>query len=313
MQFSIIIPTYNYAHFLSRAIDSCISQEGEDWEIIVVDDGSTDNTKDILEPYIVQQSYPIRYIIQNNLGPAAARNTGIRYANGNYLLFLDADDALLPYSLLKFRHSLHSYNGIDFLFGGYITIDNENHIKKHFAKQLSNNRSVNFSRFLRKKMGDIATGTALFHKKIFNTLRFPENIRNNEDIVLIAQVFALYHCASFPDPVLLVHRHEKSQRHNIDNIRSAGLAVVDCLFDPAILPENLMRLRQEFVSRVFLSRFRSLYLDGKDDEAKNMYSQAIRENPKHLLLFSYLRKYLRLQYKSLKKKMTSSIRVGPKL
>lgn len=302
MQFSIIIPTYNYAHFLSRAIDSCISQEGEDWEIIVVDDGSTDNTKDILEPYMIRRSYPIRYIMQNNLGPSAARNTGIRYANGNYLLFLDADDALLPCSLLKFRDSLSRHNNIDFLFGGYITIDSENHTKKHFAKRLSNDRSVNFSRFLRKKMGDIATGTALFHKKIFDNLRFPENIRNNEDVVLIAQVFALYHCASFPDPVLLVHRHENSQRHNIESIRSAGLAVVDCLFDPTILPENLMRLRQEFISRISLSRFRSLYLDGRDDEAKSMYQQAIRENPKHLFLLSYLRKYLRLQFKSLRQK-----------
>ena len=301
MQFSIIIPTYNYAHFLSRAIDSCISQEGEDWEIIVVDDGSTDNTKDILEPYIVRRAHPIRYIIQNNLGPSAARNTGIRYANGNYLLFLDADDALLPYSLLKFRNSLSCHNNIDFLFGGYITIDNDNNKKKHFAKRLSNDRSVNFSRFLRKKMGDIATGTALFHKKIFDTLRFPENIRNNEDIVLIAQVFALYRCASFPDPVLIVHRHEDSLRHNIESIRSAGVAAVDCLFDPKILPENMMRLRQEFISRIFLSRFRSLYLGGRDDEAIYMYRQAIRENPKHLLLFSYLRKYLRLQFKSLRR------------
>ena len=87
---SIIIPTYNHAHFISDAVNSCLEQTYPNIEIIVVDDGSTDNTQQVLEPYSSQ----IKYIYQKNAGPAAARNNGARASNGNYLLFLDSDDWL---------------------------------------------------------------------------------------------------------------------------------------------------------------------------------------------------------------------------
>lgn len=86
---SIIIPCYNHARFLSRAIDSVLGQTFSDWEVIVVDDGSTDNTHEVATQFADQR---VRYVHQENQGLSAARNTGILAAKGEYLAFLDADD-----------------------------------------------------------------------------------------------------------------------------------------------------------------------------------------------------------------------------
>jgi glycosyltransferase involved in cell wall biosynthesis len=88
---SVIIPCYNQGRFLAEAIDSVFAQQCPAHEIIVVDDGSTDQTA------AVARSYPsVRYVRQDNQGPGAARNRGLQVSSGEYLVFLDADDRLLP-------------------------------------------------------------------------------------------------------------------------------------------------------------------------------------------------------------------------
>src|SRR5690349_12444252 len=86
---SVIIPCYNHGKYLSRAIESVLSQTYRNVEIVVVDDGSADNTKEVTD------TFPhVLYVHQNNQGLSAARNTGINNSKGKYLLFLDADDWL---------------------------------------------------------------------------------------------------------------------------------------------------------------------------------------------------------------------------
>jgi len=92
---TVIIPTYNRGWTLRRAIDSVLAQTFRDFELIVVDDGSEDNTADILADY----GTDIRVIRQANAGVSAARNAGIRAAGGEYIAFLDSDDAWLPEKL----------------------------------------------------------------------------------------------------------------------------------------------------------------------------------------------------------------------
>ena len=89
---SIIIPSYNCELYIAEAIESVLQQQDCHYEIVIIDDGSTDNTKEVLEPY--QQK--IRYIPQQNQGVAAARNHGIAQARGELVAFLDADDYFMP-------------------------------------------------------------------------------------------------------------------------------------------------------------------------------------------------------------------------
>jgi glycosyltransferase involved in cell wall biosynthesis len=89
---TVVIPTYNYAHFVTEAVDSALAQTYPAVEVIVVDDGSTDDTRAVLSRY----GDRIRYIYQENGGLSAARNTGIRAAAGELVTFLDSDDAFHP-------------------------------------------------------------------------------------------------------------------------------------------------------------------------------------------------------------------------
>src|SRR5260370_39917329 len=88
---SIVIVCYNQARYLPEAIQSALAQTLGDIEVLVVDDGSTDNTRDVALSFSL-----VRYVHQGNQGLAAARNAGIRETTSPYLLFLDADDRLLP-------------------------------------------------------------------------------------------------------------------------------------------------------------------------------------------------------------------------
>lgn len=94
---SVVIPTYNSIKYLIVAIESVLNQTFQDFEILVIDDGSTDDTKETLKKYKNQ----VTYIYQENAGVAAARNNGINRAQGEYIAFLDADDYWVPTKLEK--------------------------------------------------------------------------------------------------------------------------------------------------------------------------------------------------------------------
>ena len=92
---SVIIPVYNRARYIKECLESALSQTCKDFEIILVDDGSTDNLKEVIEPYMSK----IRYIYKENGGAASARNAGLRNAGGEYIAWLDSDDKWLPFKL----------------------------------------------------------------------------------------------------------------------------------------------------------------------------------------------------------------------
>jgi len=97
---SVIIPTYNRADLLPRAIRSALTQTFKDFELIIVDDGSTDNTEALVKGFIKEDDR-IRYIYQKNQGESEARNTGLLNARGRYIAFLDSDDEWLPSKIEK--------------------------------------------------------------------------------------------------------------------------------------------------------------------------------------------------------------------
>lgn len=109
---SVIIPTYNYAHFIGEAIESVRRQTYRNFEIIVIDDGSKDETSQA-----VARFPEVRYIYQANQGIAAARNAGVSASRGAYLVFLDADDLLLPNALAAGINSLNEHSECVFASG----------------------------------------------------------------------------------------------------------------------------------------------------------------------------------------------------
>jgi glycosyltransferase involved in cell wall biosynthesis len=90
LRVSVIIPTYNYGNFLVDCVNSGFRQSEKHIEIIIVDDGSTDNTSDVVKSFTSR----VTYVLQENKGPSAARNTGLKYASGDFVQFLVSDDLL---------------------------------------------------------------------------------------------------------------------------------------------------------------------------------------------------------------------------
>nr|CAI78624.1 hypothetical protein [uncultured delta proteobacterium] len=295
MLFSIIIPSYNYASRIPLAIESALNQSGDDFEIIVVDDGSTDDTKNTVSRYCNLDKGIVRYFFQENNGPSSARNNGVKKSKGEYILFLDADDQLLANALDIFRNFTQKSPQTDFVFGGHVSVYDDGRTKTHNAPVLSNNNEKNFTDFLRKKFGSISHGSMIMKKRIFDKLAYPCDIRNNEDIVIFSHIFLLYNCASFKEPVVKIFKHNDSLRHNIDTVRPAGTKVTDIIFNPGILPPHLMKMRDEFYSKRCLSQFRLLFLAKHYKEAKDMYHKAISVYHINIFKLSYFRKYLKMR------------------
>ncbi|NVO02189.1 MAG: glycosyltransferase [Bacteroidetes bacterium] len=123
--FSIIIPTFNRAQFIEKTIQSVLNQEYIDYEILVVDDGSTDNTEEIIK---LINSDKIQYFKKRNEERAVARNTGIRLAKGNYITFLDSDDLFYPEHLQIAYENIQINNSPEIIHTRYEIINNQNKV-----------------------------------------------------------------------------------------------------------------------------------------------------------------------------------------
>ena len=121
MQVSVIIPTYNSARYLGEAIDSVLAQTFRDFEVLVIDDGSSDETETMMRRY----GPPVRYIRQKNSGVAVARNRGILEGRGRYVAFLDADDTWLAHKLEKQIEALDGASGAGFCYSAFTVVDSD--------------------------------------------------------------------------------------------------------------------------------------------------------------------------------------------
>ncbi len=165
---SVIIPTYNNAEYISAALDSVLNQEHKHVEIIVVDDGSTDNTESVLLPYVNKKL--IRYIHQENQGVASARNAALNLAIGEYVAFLDADDILLSGSLTKRITLMQEYGDVDFVFTDYhVEVSEGGRNKYPYMKE--KNRHAKFSTALDKSLGLVH-----IYNSAFRGIAIKENI-----------------------------------------------------------------------------------------------------------------------------------------
>ncbi len=133
---SVVTPTYNRADYLGEAIDSVLAQTYQHFEMLIVDDGSTDATPELMKRYASDSR--IRYFQQENQGQSVARNRGIAESTGEYICFLDSDNAWLPEKLESSLAHLAANPGTDVVYGDCITIDEH-------GKEISRKNMTRFS------------------------------------------------------------------------------------------------------------------------------------------------------------------------
>ncbi|MGE4544862.1 MAG: glycosyltransferase family 2 protein [Pedobacter sp.] len=279
MFISFIIPTYNYGHYITNCLDSILEQERNDCEIIVVDDGSTDNTRSIIGDYARNQADGrIRYLYQVNKGPSAARNVGATQARGKYVWFVDSDDRLVAGALDHVHAAIETFGNPAFIFGSHVYVNEKGRKTTRFASDIGVDRNENFTKFIRKKVSGISIGSLIVRQDVFGTLRFPEGIHNNEDNIFFGHLLATRQGGSCRSILVEKIGHKDSLRYNDHSIKETGLTV-DRLFDDRLLNEKQMSLRNIYLSDNYYALFRTRYRNNEYKEALLFYRKSIVANP----------------------------------
>jgi len=154
---SVILPTFNRSHLIMRAIQSVTMQTLRAFELIVVDDGSTDGSAETIKP-LSQRDSRITYIYQPNQGLAAARNNGVSRASGKYVTYLDSDDEYEPVHLELRRDLLESDSGVMMLHGGLAIVNGSPMVPDYYDPS----RLIDISL--------CAVGATFFYRKEFHSL-----------------------------------------------------------------------------------------------------------------------------------------------
>ena len=202
--FSIILPTYNRAYILNETIKSVISQIYKEWELIIVDDGSTDNTKEIVLSFLDKR---IIYIYQENQERSVARNNGIDNAKGEYICFLDSDDKYCENHLQTLFTEIEKHNKPTMFFTNPFYLENGK-ITEAKVKSYENDSLDYFI------VNSVIPDRVCINKEIFSEFNFDKRFNIGEDTLLWVQIANKY-------PV--VHIEEATIVYNISDENSVNI------------------------------------------------------------------------------------------
>ena len=253
-----IIPTYNRARFVAEAVQSVLAQTKPVDEIIVVDDGSTDNTGEVLKPFVGS----IRYLRQTNAGPGAARNHSIAEARSDFVAFLDSDDLWMPEKNRIQTDFLSQHTKVDFLFGDMAIVSSETdelkpeikhqHLHDYFVAHATHLENL-FECIVVENM--IPTSSVMARRSCFeHTGVFDPALRLSEDLDLWLRFAVQYHCA-FVNAVV-----EKRRRHDDNLINNWARC---CEYHAEVLERarKIPRGQTARASRLIRNRLSLLYYD----------------------------------------------------
>lgn len=209
LRFSVIVPLYNKAPFVKKALESIISQTFTDWECIIVDDGSTDNSAAVCEEFsnslTLSLSNPFRLIKQANAGVAAARNNGVAKSKGEYVCFLDADDWWEPTWLEEMDKLITGYSDAGIYCTNYVYYKpGKTHVALNFDRGYMNYPEA----YMHSDAMPVWTGAACMSRKVFEEMGgFPEGIKLGEDFLLWAKI-ALHYKVAFCEKPLAYYNND---------------------------------------------------------------------------------------------------------
>ena len=173
---SIIMPAYNCEDFIGITLDSVINQTYQNWEVIVVDDCSTDNTAKLVQEYVKKDNRIKYHKLDKNSGAAVARNKAVDLANGKYMAFLDSDDVWFPEKLTK-QIGYMEENAYTFTCTSYTKIDEEG---EYLDRTIGVRKQSNYNDILKKNPGN---STVVYNSEEIGKVKIP-NIRKRNDYVM---------------------------------------------------------------------------------------------------------------------------------
>lgn len=206
-RFSIIVPLYNKAPYVKKALESIVSQTNQDWELLIVDDGSTDGSADIVREFVRAfkiSNFRIQILQQKNAGVAEARNNGVKASKGEYICFLDADDWWEPTFLEAMDKLIAEYLDAGIYTTNYIYYKPG---KTHVALNLPRGY-MNYPAAYHYGEMPIWTGATCMPRKVFEEMGgFPVGIKLGEDFLLWAKT-AIHYPVAFCEKPLAYYNND---------------------------------------------------------------------------------------------------------
>lgn len=262
--FSIIIPAYNCESFISYTLESILNQNFTDYEIIIVNDGSIDNTLNICRNYENKNKYII-CINKQNEGVSIARNKALEIAKGNYILFIDADDIIYPDSLLHISNILQNKN-IDFLKFEYNTIGTKGELLFPNYNRVLRKKIINkdydpifFMDYLMKD--EYYMCMHVFKRKIIedNKLSFLAHCTINEDTLFITQYLTHTSLCYYTDKIIYGYRKHKGAATSYINEKKMQ-DIVNVVSNLLLLQKksnpNFLFPIKRIIERLFINTYR---------------------------------------------------------
>jgi len=244
---SVIIPNYNYGRFLREAIDSVLGQTHPPHEVIVIDDGSTDESRQILESY----GSRVRVHFQKNEGVGAARNKGAEMASGEILAFLDADDYWSPLKLEKQLAELEAKPDVGLVHCGLQYVDGKGGLGDAYLVGYAGDVAENLLRFEPVISGP--GGTSMIPRSVFLEVGgydINKDLHPSEDWELSYRIATRYKFAFVPEPLLFYRQHGGGGHTNIPRMERAMLLAYGKAF--AEDDEKVQRIRKECYGNFYM-------------------------------------------------------------
>jgi glycosyltransferase involved in cell wall biosynthesis len=197
----VIIPAYNAARFLPSAIESVVAQTYRDWRIVLVDDGSTDDTEAVIAPYASRLGARLKYIRKANGGLPAARNTAVRNSSAELLALLDADDVWLPGRLARSVEAFRGAPGVGLVYGFISRIDMDGRVMDTFAGRQKGEQGW-IASGIYKRTVDLPCPTVTFRRECVEAVGlFDESLRATEDRDLWLRIAQRYEVRLVPEVI----------------------------------------------------------------------------------------------------------------
>lgn len=295
MRFSIIIPAYNAEAYLSRCLDSIFSQEYEDYEVIVINDGSSDGTAVLLEGYA--SKYPNLHVLtQSNQGMATARNRGLDAAQGDYILFVDSDDELMPQALSSLAPHL---NGEDIIGFGTRILNEQTgatadfHLSNHDTKQYSGWEYFNRHRLETTPVHFVCIWQRAYKRNFLedNSLRFADGLRRAEDDLFSTMVILhAQRVKTIADCLYIYHVRPGSITRSSDPKLDADSRRVHRILEDTFLP--LTSIDKRVIYQVLASNYITRLTIDSSTKLSNEEWRRFRQEcvtPRHRRIYSIAR------------------------
>lgn len=226
MKFSVVMPLYNKEKYVGRAIESVLSQTHEDFKLLVVDDGSTDHSLDVVASYRDER---IRIIRQVNAGVSCARNAGIRASSEAYIAFLDADDAWKPEFLSVMQQLIESYPLAGAYSCSFESIEADGSMKHHFApgnEFAATDCALIEDYFLSAMSAYLITSSSVVipRRVIEDVGAFNPSFRKGEDIDLWQRIALKYSVAYINKTYSIIYANSEDRSNSRDVSLSASFS-----------------------------------------------------------------------------------------